>query len=339
MIAYDRLSQIVPADQALACKALQVSLQQINNIARLELSTFANSVSNIETTRDLPLIEAQQRIVPPDVVNYILTNLGLGTGECGSILTVDCLGTAIGQVNNDALTNVTAIINTTDVAAISNVYVVMQDTLDGVYTEVVVNPFPPPDDLFQVVIPSGTPGEGTYGPYEDVNDAINDAFANGLIPAGQAACSAYVLANPVDAAQMNSDFANICQQMGNEQDLQVRAGLDFANNFANLVPNLQSDIFGFVFNLPEYGSDLVLGGTRTYLEGVANTETQTGQALVGSLREGPNQIALDAAGIQSVAHIPVTPAQPQPQGTFIPSTYTPEQARAINKNYGKFSTG
>jgi len=339
MIAYDRLSQIVPADQALACKALQVSLQQINNIASLELPTFADSVINLETTRDLPLIQAQQRIVPQDVVNYILVNLGRGSGECGSILTVDCLGTVIGWTNDAALANTTAIINSTDVSGVEAVYTAMQDTLAGLYTQIVVNPSPPPDNYYEIVIPPGTPGEGTYGPYVDVNDAINDAFANGLIPAGQAACAAYVAANPVEAAQLNDEFVKISEQMGNEQDLQVRAGLDFANGFANLVPNSQSDIFGFVFNLPEYGSDTVLGGTRTYLEGVANTETQTGQALVGSLREGPNQIALDAAGIQSVAHIPVTPAQPQPQGTFIPSTYTPEQARAINKNYGKFSTG
>jgi len=339
MIAYDRLSQIVPADQALACKALQVSLQQINNIASLELPTFANSVINLETTRDLPLISAQQRIVPPDVVNYILTNLGLGTGECGSILTVDCLGTAIGTVNNQALSNARTIINETDTSAMLAVYTAMQNTLAGVYTQITPNPSPPPADFYEIVIPPGTPGTGTYGPYDNVNDAINDAFANGLIPAGQAAAAAYVAANPVEAAQLNSDFANISQQMGNEQDLQFRANLDFANGFANLIPNSQSDIFGVVFNLPDYGSDTVDGGTRTYLEGVANVANQTGQALVGAMREGPNQTSLNLAGIQAAAHIPVTPAQPQPQGTFIPSTYTPEQARAVVKNYQRFGTG
>jgi hypothetical protein len=54
MIAYDRLSQIIPPDMALANKALQVSLQQISGISEMNLPTLANTVSVMQTTKDLP---------------------------------------------------------------------------------------------------------------------------------------------------------------------------------------------------------------------------------------------------------------------------------------------
>jgi hypothetical protein len=44
MIAFDRLQQIIPADQALANKALSVALGQINGISQVNLPTFARAV-------------------------------------------------------------------------------------------------------------------------------------------------------------------------------------------------------------------------------------------------------------------------------------------------------
>lgn len=338
MIAYDRLSQIVPADQALACKALQVALQQINAIATIELPLLGNTVANIETTKGLPLLTSQPQVVPQDVTNFWLANVGLGTGECNSILPVDYLGTSIGWVNDDALNQCSNIILSTDVSGVLNVYTTMVATLNGDYTvaNTTPNPTPPPDDLitYEVIIPGGTPGAGTYGPYPTANEAINDAFATGLIPAGQASCSSYAATNSANAAIMNQAFANICQQMGNEQDIQFRAGLNFGDAFANLAPNSQSDIYGFIFNLPSYGLDTREGGMRELIEGLANVSTRTGQAVVGCMREGQNQVALDAAGIQAAAHIPVTPHTPEAQSNvLISSTYTPSQAAAIDRNF------
>lgn len=335
MIAYDRLSQIIPADQALACKALQVSLQQINNVAKMELSTLANAAAAIETTRNLPLVGNQSNAVSSTTANYYLHTLGIGTGECNTILTVDCLGTAIGWVVANALNNTTSTINSTNVSGITSIYNTMQQTINGAYTEEIPNPdTPPPTYVYQVVIPSG-PAAGTY-PASGLGVltpalAINDAFTNGLIPAAQAACAAYTSSNPAGAAKMNTAFNAICQQMGNEQDLQKRSGLDFSNGFANLIANSQQNVFGLVFNLPSYGLETTLGDNRTYMEGVANISTQTGQAVIGAMREGTNQVGLDQAGVQAAAHVPVTPHDVPPQGTFLPSTYTPDEARAINR--------
>ena len=57
-ITYERLSLIIPPDQALANKAIQVSLQQIKNISTLSLAQLAAAFSNMQTTRDLPAISA-----------------------------------------------------------------------------------------------------------------------------------------------------------------------------------------------------------------------------------------------------------------------------------------
>ena len=67
MIAYDRLSQIVPPDWALASKALSVSLQQIAGVAVQTLPDLANAVVQQQTTQDLPLISALTTAVPPSV--------------------------------------------------------------------------------------------------------------------------------------------------------------------------------------------------------------------------------------------------------------------------------
>ena len=77
MTALDRLSQIIPPAQALANKALSVALQQITNIASLNLPQFANAVSGVQTNYGLPLVNSQTTAVDPAAVSY--THLTLPT--------------------------------------------------------------------------------------------------------------------------------------------------------------------------------------------------------------------------------------------------------------------
>jgi hypothetical protein len=82
MIAYDRLSQIVPAEQALAAKALATSLQTIAGITNTTLPVLANTVVNLQTTNNLPLITALTQAVPSSVSDY-LSNIA---GTAGTLL-------------------------------------------------------------------------------------------------------------------------------------------------------------------------------------------------------------------------------------------------------------
>ena len=111
MIAYDRLQQIIPADQALANKALSVSLAQITNVGSLTLPAVARAVGNIETTRDLPIISNLTTAVPPNVASYYNT-LAIGSGVNGTIQTTDVIGLASGWVATSAFGQTVAIFNT-----------------------------------------------------------------------------------------------------------------------------------------------------------------------------------------------------------------------------------
>ena len=85
---------------------------------------------------------------------------------------------------------------------------------------------------------------------------------------------------PTQTTQMNKNFGNIGQQIGNEQDLQYKAGLRFSDFFANLTANSQPAIFSFTMSLPQYGQDTQQGGTCQYLEAVADYNPFTGTILL-----------------------------------------------------------
>ena len=80
MITYERLSKIIPADQALACKAVSVSLQQVKNITTLSLPQLAASFVNTVTTKNLDQINALTTAVPTNVANFYTSTYATGTG-------------------------------------------------------------------------------------------------------------------------------------------------------------------------------------------------------------------------------------------------------------------
>jgi hypothetical protein len=127
----------------------------------------------------------------------------------------------------------------------------------------------------------GGPGAGDYRIYADPVGARNAAIA-GIITGCQAACAALVGTYPSQTTIMNSNFGNICQQIGNEQDLQYRAGLRFSDFFANLVPNSQPSVFSFSLGLPGYGQDVQEGGTCQFLELIADYNPTNGTVVIGS---------------------------------------------------------
>ena len=321
MIAYDRLSQIIPSELALANKALQVALQQVNAIANMDPTTLANTTGQMETYKNLPLINAETTPVPQSVTNYYLSGLGIGTGVCNSILTVDMLGTAIGTVVAPALLNTAAQLSQVGTGSLQSMYSTMIHCANGDYTT-------GDPGSYIVTIPDG-PAAGEYGPWSTAKIAVNDAFGNGLIPNAITVLNSTAASAPAQVAAMNAEFTKICFQMGNEQDLQHRAGLDFSNFFANLQASNQPAVFGFVFSLPGYGQDTIAGGKAQYIEGIADLSTLGGQAVIGVMREGRNQVFLNSAGIQNSASIPLTPDHIQPQANLLSSVYTPAEAAAI----------
>jgi len=307
MIAYDRLSQIIPADQALAAKALATSLQQIAGITNMSLPVLANTVSQLQTTNNLPLVSALTQAVPANVANVFINSAG-GTGTNNTVLIIDILGTAAGTVHTQALTNTVAQFNTMNLISLTSTYTTMANVVNGDYGDPITGP---------VVI--------LTGPYANTYTNADDAFGNALIPGAQSEISNTVAAYPTQVTTLNQDWGNMANQLVLEQNQQANANL----NFSELQANSTSSIYGFIQSLPSYGADTTEGGTTQFLESVANLTDFTGQSIVASLRQTINQTVLNAAGIQTNSNIPSDPNPPLPQANLIPATYTSQQAANI----------
>lgn len=306
MIAYDRLSLIIPADQALANKALQVALQQITNIGSAPLPVLANTIANLETTKDLPLVEALTVAVPSNVANVYINSLQV---RANNVVTVsDVLGTMVGYNETDALVQTVEYFDQMNLTYLDSVYATMLNVVNGVYDQPVL------PSGYEVVIPMGIPGTGTYTTREDA--------VNALIPIAQTEIGNLIVAYPTQTSTMNTDWTGMAVQVTTEQTLQQRASIVFAN----LTANDKTSVYGLIYGLPQYGLDDTQGGKAEFMEEAADITTFTGQCIVAAMREGRNQVVLGASAVISNSNIPAEPDPPPPQANLIPSTYTASQA-------------
>lgn len=334
MIAYDRLSQIIPSDQALAAKALATSLQQISGVTNMTMPVLANAVVNLQTTNNLPLITALTQAVPASISDY-LSNIAGTNGT--PVVICDVLGIAAGYQVTDYFLNTVSTLANTNVANLTTVYQTMNSVVGNVYGDPINGP---------VVIPGGQPAAGTY--YANISNIANvltvvataadNAFTAGagddgtgnVLPATgpglfSVATNSIVTIATTSSAQvatLNSYFTSMAAQVTQEQTLQTAAQIDFGNLIANNNPT----VYSLVYNLPSYGVQTEVGGMAQFWEGVANISTFTGQAVVATLREGVNLTRLGNAGIQTNSLVPSDPNPPLAQANLIPSTYTAAQA-------------
>ena len=325
MIAYDRLSQIIPTDQALAAKALATSLQQISGITNTTLPVLANTVVNLQTTNNLDQISALTQAVPVFVANY-LSNIANSNGH--SVVVCDVLGIAAGyQVTDNFVNTVTTLANT-NVAYLTTVYQTMNSVVGNVYGDPVTGP---------VTIPGGQPAAGIYyantdgmgNVYTSAADAAMTGTGGdspptgpGLIPVATNAIASITSTSSAQVASLNTYFTSMSAQVTQEKNLQTAAQIDFAN----LLPNNSPTVYSLINSLPSYGRQTEQGGQAQFWEGVANINTFTGQAIVATLREGVNLSLLGNAGVQTNATVPDSPNPPIPPAPLIPSTYTAQQA-------------
>jgi len=324
MIAYDRLSQIIPSDQALAAKAVATSLQQIAGITNMTLPVLANAVINLQTTNNLPLITALTQAVPTSVSDY-LANIAGTTGN--SVVVCDVLGIAAGYQVTDYFLDTVSTFANTNIAYLTTVYQTMNSVVGNVYGDPVAGP---------VTIPGGQPAAGTY--YAVTSNAVvtttaaDSAFTGtggdtpptgpGLLPVATNAIVSIATTSSAQVSTLNSYFTSMAAQVTQEKNLQSKAQIDFAN----LIPNNSPTVYSLVYNLPSYGVQTESGGMAQFWEGVANISTFTGQAVVATLREGVNLARLGNAGIQTNTLVPSNPNPPLVQANLIPSTYTAAQA-------------
>ena len=227
----------------------------------------------METLKGLDLVENVTKPVPDTVTSYYKNTFANGTGEFGTFTMQDFLGSAVGTKTQNALENTSAVIANMNVATLTGIYADMLATVSGTYGP----------NAGPITIPSG-PAAGVYAS----GDA---AFTTGLIPAANTAISALIAAYPAHTTSLNNSFNSICIQYEYEYDNQTRAGLDFAN----LVPGGQQATMSFMSGLQYAGLDREIGGQNSFLIAVADASTQSGQAVLGALREGRNNSIMDKA--------------------------------------------
>lgn len=310
-IGYLRLSKLIPEDIALADRALAVSLQQITNIQKITLQQLARAYQNIETNRDLPAINSQFQPVSQDAIDYFKNGMAIGTGDNGTILLTDVIGSASGTVVVGAMGNViTAMGNLAgSLSGLTEIYDVMLGVVSGDYPD----PLNPPDGI---EIPVGLPGAGIY--------ADADAAILALVALARAEITSIQSGNLADTAALNEAYSAIGTQLALEYNLQKLATIDVNQ----LSGNSQASIQTLIFALPAYGKDTDAGGVAEYLEDIADVDHPGGQAIVATLREGRNRTVLNESGLNGSVNISSDPATLPTQATLIPSEYNQTEALA-----------
>lgn len=325
---YETLKLIIPADLALANKALAYSLQQLKGVNNSSLPNLALAATQVQTNSGLTLVNSLTTPVPAGVTGFIRSSVGNGSGPGGTVILSDVIGVAIGagNITNNFTTINSVFANNSSVfaslTASTGVFTVMANTVAGNYTvtdEITGN--------FYVDIPAGLPGNGNYGPAATATDAVDLAFNTGLIPAANTAIYTISINNAAIANTINGAAANIAAEMARQKTNQNAAQI----NFNELAGNSQQSVMTFATNLHEYALD---AGANVFLTSMADTSTLAGQSVIGSLREGRNIVALQEAGIELDTQLPVS---------YEPTTESESQGSgqpwsASSTNWNKSST-
>ena len=261
------------------------------------------------TLRGLDLIANTTTPVPAAVASYYNSRLALGSGPNGTYLTTDFFGSTAGIPFNDDLTTVTSTIS----AQLSAGTLTTLNTIYSRMVSVVTSAYGTPPTI---TIPAG-PAAGTYATY--------DLALAALITAADAAIGTAVVAMGTATTTLNTAWTEMVQHSVNEPVFQAKASI----NYATLTAGAQLPITAFIPALAGYGQDTQVGMSAQFLESIANTANQYGQAMVGALREGRNTAGLDAVNLKIDNGVPQQPTSAPPQATLSSSEYTPAQARAL----------
>jgi hypothetical protein len=266
--------------------------------------------TRLETLVGLDLV-ANVATPVPAATQAFYAGLAQGTGPNGTFVVTDVLPGASGIRENPALTSALTLINSGAAAGLTTLYQQMRSVVtDGYGT--------PPT----IVIPTG-PAANTYASYDDAIQALVVASNNeiGNIRANSIAASS--------VAQANQDWTLMSHGWSQSGTTQSLASI----NLSTLPAGAQVPVTAFIGLLDSLGVDTQEGMQAQYLESVANTGNQYGQAVVACLRQGRNNAAMNTAGIGHDNAVPDQPTSEPPQANLGNANYTVSEARAyVNSN-------
>jgi hypothetical protein len=309
----DELGKIIPPADAVANKAIQLGLQQINNIPNVPLPDLAQAVLGavnnpwivtdaylpndlVSTGAPIPEYYRATQEVPAgtDINNtayWTPTTLG-GLSTMSGLPLIQAQTTPVDTSVTDYFANTVATgtgpdgtITTYDVLGLAldaddfaARLIDAADTIDGLGTGL--------DDLSQI--------------YVDMLSAANDAAMITLIANANAEIASIGSVHPAEVAAMNTDWVYIANLMNLSARYTTEAGIDYFN----LQTGDKNSVYSFVQNLPQYGLLTANGDAAEFLINLADTAILGGQAMVGAMREGQNQARLEANGIYNANQVP-----------------------------------
>ena len=312
----DELGKIIPPAAATANKAIQVALQQINNISTTNLPALANVIlgnvdnpwnvtqpylanSVVSTGSPQPSYSRATDDVPAgtDINNtayWTPTTLG-GLSTMAGLPLIESQTTPVD-------TSVTNYINTnmatgTGPGGTITTYDVLGLALDA--------------DNFAAQLATATTAINTMQGAGSLN-TLNTAYTNILLAGNDAAVQTQInnanaaiaaLSADPNVTTLNTAWCYMANYMNLSAKYISQAGIDYFN----LQPGDQNSIYSFSQNLLSYGLLTPAGDAAEFLENIADTATLGGQAIVGVMREGRNNARLAAAGLYNTNQIPSTP--------------------------------
>jgi hypothetical protein len=269
----------------------------------------------IESLKNLPLLQAQTQPLSASAQSYYANTFAAGSGPQGTFVLTDFLGTAVGITVGSLFKSTADIINAVTTAGsladLIEIYDVMIGCMQGLYPD----PLNPPDGI---EIPAGLPGAGIYADLDSAIAALV-ALANAEIASLQTSLGA-------NATTLNNNWNSIGARIVYEATNQSRASLQM---YA-LIPGDKMSLIALVTNLNGIGNGTDQNGPAQFFEQLADTAVLSGQALIGAMREGRNDTALNSRSLGHDNAVPPTPDAPPPQAQLLNAEYTVAEARALS---------
>jgi hypothetical protein len=312
----DELGKVIPPADAVANKAIQVSLQQINNIGNTTLPELADTI--------LGTVDNPWNITLPYLADTVVSN--------GAPIPVFYRATTDVPVGIDI--NNTSYWTPTTLGGL--------DTMTGLpLIEAQTTPVDSSvTNFFATNYATGTGPNGTITTYDvlgltlDSNNfasrlntataainslqsagslaTLNTAYSNILLAANNAAVITQIAnANAAIAALSASPFVTTLNTawtyIANLMNLSAKYTSQTGIDYFLLQPGDKNSVKSFVQNLPQYGLLTANEQAAEFLENLSDTSILGGQAVIGCMREGRNNVRLNIAGLYNVNQIPSNP--------------------------------
>jgi hypothetical protein len=314
----DELGKIIPPADAVANKAIEVALKQVNNISNTSLPALADTVLG---TVDNPW-DPTQPYLADDVVNvgndfYRAKSPGCTPADFEVPPGVDINDTdywqptslgGLSTMKDLPLIQAQTSAVETSVAAYIASNVATGTGPCGVITTYNVLGLALDADNFASQLNTATAAINALQAAGSLA-ALNTAYSNILLAANNAAVITLIgNANTAIAGLSASPYVTTLNTawtyMANLMNLSSKYTTEAGIDYFLLSPNATLSTNSFVQNLPVYGRQTADGDAAQFLENLADTTTLGGQAIIGTMREGRNQARLNASGLYNNTQIP-----------------------------------